>query len=559
MARTVYIDGKKTILDDADYLSAGGEATVWLKDGLVIKLWDKLPSGDFARKLELLRPLGADPAVVAPRGLALDAKGALAGYAMAPVTGGIALAQLFTSAWQTRHGVTAADVSALVKQMIATIRFVHGHGVLIVDGNEFNYLVTAQRRVHFIDVDSWQVPGFPATAILPAIRDWSSPGFSEDSDWFSFGVIATQLYLGIHPFKGTWQPDPALKDLRERQLRRLSVFNAEVSLPQAARPAALIPANFRDWLLGLFETGRRGPPPEPELAVLAVAGAALPAAGALRLEQLLDAGAPIRGLWLAGLSRWTLTDTGLRRDQGAVLSCPGFAGLTEGPSGIWLASCSGDAATLVQAGGGGHLDWQLADSQRLLVLAGRLFILDQRHLAELDTVNLGGAWRLVERQRWPIAGLSAIAGEGMLAVDCLGAAFLYVPGAAGSCAILRARELDGHQVLAARAEGRVAMAISWRGGQCWRSQWHLSADRSAFAWMAQEALDEPADLQFAVVKDSIVVEYLPDDSLRLRPVGGGAERLVANAGLAGLTRLAADQAGVLTVIGDKLFRASLGS
>lgn len=567
MSRSIYLEGMKMQLDDGDYLSAGGEATVWLKAGRAIKLWDTPPPADYRRKLETLRVLAADPAVIAPRELATDQSGNLIGYAMDAVDEGLALPKLFTSAGQARHGIGPADIGSLLRQMIATIRFVHEHGILLVDANECNYLVTRaanQLQARFIDVDSWQVPGFPATVIMPSIRDWSAAVFSADSDWFSFAIIATQLYLGIHPFKGSWRPDPSLKDLRERQLRRLSVFNLEVSVPPAVRSFSAIPANFRDWLTSLFEAGCRGEPPLPDDArVFALAGGGkigpaqqAPVGGVIRLEFLLEVAETILALWFAAGSRWITTIAGLYRDRSLPRRLKNLVGVLEGPGGPWLVQAGTDAC-LIQLDTGASLHLEGQADQRLRVIDGRLYRLGRTFLEELVVLAIGGGFRLVEKGRWPIAGLSTAAGEGAFVADCLGAAYLYRPWMAGHCSILRLKELDGHRILVIQATGRVVMALTLMGGQYWRCQWHFAADHSSVLWHGREVLDGPVDLHFAVVKETLVVEYLPDDSFRLRPLGGGGERLVVRAGLVGLTWLTADRQGVLAAVGSKLFRVRL--
>jgi len=56
----------------------------------------------------------------------------------------------------------------------------------------------------FLDVDSYQTPSFHADALMESVRDplIQNNKFTELSDWYSFGIVVFQMYIGIHPFKG---------------------------------------------------------------------------------------------------------------------------------------------------------------------------------------------------------------------------------------------------------------------------------------------------------------------------------------------------------------------
>src|SRR4030042_7024396 len=135
----------------------------------------------------------------------------------------------------------------LVENIKKLIYFVHDKNCLIVDGNELNYLVNNDFITpYMIDVNSWQTPSYNATAIMPSIRDWSTTTFSELTDWFSFAIISFQLFIGVHPFKGTHKKYRR-NDFVNRVKDSVSVFNSQVSLPPSARDFNLIPGSYKDW------------------------------------------------------------------------------------------------------------------------------------------------------------------------------------------------------------------------------------------------------------------------------------------------------------------------
>jgi hypothetical protein len=150
----------------------------------------------------------------------------------------------------------------LVENIKNVVHFIHQHKCLIVDGNELNYMVEKDFVTpYFIDVNTWKTPSFGATAIMPSIRDWSTDNFNELTDWFSFAIVAFQLFVGIHPFKGKHKAYKK-NDFVNRVKDGVSVFNSEVTFPKAVRDFNLIPVKYKDWFFHMFEHGNRTPPPD---------------------------------------------------------------------------------------------------------------------------------------------------------------------------------------------------------------------------------------------------------------------------------------------------------
>ena len=185
----------------------------------------------------------------------------LVGYVYYFVDGAVALCKIFTNDYIGRMGINTGNILTMATEMATTICAVHSRDILIVDGNEFNYLFNeANRRVYFIDVDSYQTRNFPATAIMPSIRDWHTKGFNEGSDWFSFAVVSFQMFTGIHPYKGT-HPKFARNDIEGRMKANASVFDKGVSLPKTMRPISGIPTSWAQWYRAVLKEGKRVAPP----------------------------------------------------------------------------------------------------------------------------------------------------------------------------------------------------------------------------------------------------------------------------------------------------------
>lgn len=259
-------------LDKKNFLAKGGEGEIYSKGGVVYKICDPgkmIPEQKFKELAVLDSPL-----IIRPEDILIDSKGKDAGYTMKLVPDAYTLCQLFTKAFRTRNNVTPDMVLKLVRQMQNTIGFVHSKNVLLVDLNELNFLLDSPLdNVYFIDVNSYQTPSYPATAIMESIRDRHCKNvFTEGTDWFSFAVVSFQMFIGIHPYKGN---HPMFTDkntaMDGRMLANISVLNPDVSYPKAVcQPLAVIPDIYLQWYKAVLEQGMRVAPPNDLFAKIAV-------------------------------------------------------------------------------------------------------------------------------------------------------------------------------------------------------------------------------------------------------------------------------------------------
>ena len=238
-------------LNNNDYKGEGGEGQVFVRGPHAYKIYfdpsKALSEGKFTElsvldKDNILKPLEL---------LYKDAK--LIGYSMKYLADTEPLARFFSSSYWQRNNITTTF--PIVEQIAKGIDYIHSKDIIIVDGNEFNYLVK-DFMPYFIDVDSWQTKSYNAQVIMPSIRDWHNP-ISKGSDWFSFAIITCQLLLGIHPYKGKYAGT-----LEERMKNNISIFHDGVSLPNAVRDFGLVPKEYMKWLTNVLEDGKRIAPPD---------------------------------------------------------------------------------------------------------------------------------------------------------------------------------------------------------------------------------------------------------------------------------------------------------
>ena len=248
-------------LDQKDFIAAGGEGQVYCRGQTAFKIYldpaRMLPLG----KIQELSRI-QDPDVIKPERIILDPKQHNPiGYTMRYVADTLPLCQIFTRTFRERNGIDHSKMLALVQHIQHMVDHIHDAGVLLVDLNELNFLVDSQfKSVYSIDVDSFQTAGYPATAIMPSVRDWSVQGnhFTEGSDWFSFACVAYQMFTGIHPYRGK---HPTVSTLEDRMRQNISVFDPTVHVPKVVYTPDIIPSGYREWFKAVLQNGLRVHPP----------------------------------------------------------------------------------------------------------------------------------------------------------------------------------------------------------------------------------------------------------------------------------------------------------
>lgn len=254
--------GKGSVnLTNSDFMSSGGEAKIFRKGSIVYKIYhqpaDMIPDG----KIHELQAIQRKNVLI-PQDIIQDEKGVRIGFTMDYIRNIIPLCKLFTNTYIEQNDIRNDVIIDLVKGMQETIESIHAANCIQVDANELNYLVDEKthKECYFIDTNSYQTKSFPATVIMPSIRDWTAKTFNTLTDWYSFAIIACQLFTGIHPYKGK-HPDFKKFDIESRMKAHVSIFNKQVQLPKSVRDFSRIPSNYMDWFTKVLEEGQRIAPP----------------------------------------------------------------------------------------------------------------------------------------------------------------------------------------------------------------------------------------------------------------------------------------------------------
>lgn len=262
MTKKVHIPGSGQVsLSQKDFIASGGEGEIYGLGDTIYKIYHSpkkmIPQGKFD-DLSVLD----ERHIVNPQRIIMNSKNIPIGFTMEWFKNNLPICKVFTSAYRKKAGFKPEDAVRLVENMQKLIDFVHSKECLIVDFNDINFLIVSNNLVQpiFIDVDSYKTKNYPPTAITPYAQDHHSKDFSRLTDWYSFAIIAFQIFVGMHPFKGSldgFQKGAVI----ERMKANKSVFNKKAKTPPAARDLSHIPSDMRSWMEDIFEKGKRKLPP----------------------------------------------------------------------------------------------------------------------------------------------------------------------------------------------------------------------------------------------------------------------------------------------------------
>ena len=273
--------GPEVSLGTRNFVAEGGEGKIYALGDTGYKIYHDPAKAIPIGKIQELGRI-PDPSVIKPEeavygrarnsvpGTPLRKTFSHVGHTFRFIRDAWTLCQLFPRSFREREGFDHKMAVKLVQGIQGGVKAVHSAGILIVDLNEMNFLVSKDfAGAYFTDVDSYQTPQYPATAIMASVRDPLVRGvdFTELSDWFSFAVVSFQVFVGIHPFKGK---HPTVKGIEERMRAGISVFDSQVRIPKAAYGFDVIPSAYRDWYEAMFVKGRRDFPPEGVVAQIIV-------------------------------------------------------------------------------------------------------------------------------------------------------------------------------------------------------------------------------------------------------------------------------------------------
>ena len=501
------VNGKPVKLRDSDFVSAGGEGKVFAKGDLAFKIYTDPNKVINPMKFRELSVLGQDN-IIRPLDMIIVG-GVPMGYTMRFLKDTTSLCQAFTKSFKSRNNMTQENILELVLRLRKMVSFCHSKSILIVDLNEFNYLLDKNLKdLYGIDVDSYQTPGFPATAIMESVRDRHARNFSEGTDWFSFGIVSFQLFIGIHPYKGT---HPSVKGIDERMLGNLSVFRKGVSIPGCCEKLTVIPDVFSQWFQAVFDRGERVAPPDSAVAHAKIAQAeVVKAAEKFRITKVLSYSDPIRRIWSDPVGGEYVVLAGDKMywgSLGAMVLDGAVPFASSGPMAAWTDGnlVIMDPATRQIKPTEIAAESVHSDGHYLLVKNG----------SKLTWVDVGPNLSAFPRKTFGVMDKATKIFDGLIIQNMLGACHVSLHSG-GNMYQHRIKQLDGHDVLNAKCVGGYTVIVSRLKGKKFRLTFKLSDEVNV--WKMEET--DSVDVNCAS-KDGMSLVTYDGDSLEMSGFHGG--------------------------------------
>jgi hypothetical protein len=508
-------DGKpnEANLTDKEFIAEGGEGKIYGKGNVIYKIYSEPRKMIPLSKIDELQKLTQDN-ILNPKNVILDTNKQPIGFTMDWQKDTVALCKLFTNDFRNRFNIDNKVTSTLVERMVVDTSYIHKNGCLIVDGNEMNYLVDMKSFTvpYFIDVDSWQTPSFPATAIMASIRDHHSLKFNEMTDWFSFAVIATQLFMGIHPYKGT-HPDYKKSDMEGRMKANVSIFNKDVRLPSAVRSVDEVPQAYKEWLMRVLEKGERIAPPNSAGTIIQSAPRIIPiiASNQFVLELIVDSLYPIKGF----VNGWTYSTQFATKGRHSISLHDGME-IVESPiSSVPVAAYVKDGMLHLESSVG---NWFNMAAEEKMVIGNSIYIKNDDKLSVVELDEMGDKVFPSIKMTWSVLSNATKLFNGLVYQNILGVPYfmLFYRTASGktACSQFQVKELQGYQVLEAKYENCVASVVAAKGGKFDTFMFKFAPDLSSYKLTLEEdtGLHVP---NFVVMENGICVRITNEDEVHI--------------------------------------------
>ncbi len=557
-----FVQGEgKVALHRSNFKAQGGEAAIYVKGSHAYKIYT-----DPARTIPLakIRELSAltDPNIIIPLNLLLDRTNRPVGYSMRHISKAFALCQLFPKAFRQRRNVTPELVLGLVRKLQEGVTHIHSKGILIVDLNEMNFLVSQDlREIFFIDVDSYQTPSFPATVIMESVRDRHANSFTVASDWFSFAVVSFQMFVGIHPFKGTYPPLESLvskeKRLDVRMRANISVLRSGVSIPTSCLPFSFIPPAYVDWYRAVFEEGKRLPPPGAvqNVLILSTSEQENIESALFDVVEVKDFGDEI----LSYDGEVTITQKSIFF-RGRRYSKPaGDVKVLITPRLRQLIAVSIETAGLrflnLTAGKEIIHDYE---AEEFMLAKGQLYIKQHTNIFLVEFIETARQTLLSLKPATNVMSKSTRMFEGLAIQNLLGTNYASVFPAPGMCYQLRLPELDSYRIVDAVLNHNVLIAIGTRQGSYDKLIYRFMDDFSSYDLRIMSDI-QASGIDFKVLDSGVVLHLTDEDKLEVffRQKDSTTIKVIQDPAIEGGVKLFNSGVQALIARGPRLYKIKL--
>jgi hypothetical protein len=500
-------------LTDNEFVHAGGEGSVYVKGDIAYKIYhDSSKMVEMGRLLEFQK---IDlPNIIKPEKVIYDMSGKAIGYTMRALNDVWSLTRLFSKAFRRSNNVTDDMIIALVQRMRETYAKLHQFGFLVTDGNELNFMVSNDfKEIYFIDVDGYKTPNYLSRAYNESTfdpnLDLKNLTFTENSDWFAYGVVAIQLLIGIHPFKGIYQGSDytfAKNDIPERIKKRISFFNKDVKLPRPLVPLSSLPKQYYDWFVSLFETNVRTAPPGTFDGLGTVINAVSQVISqALSINEIHSFDNDVLSVYTNGRKIAFKTEKYFYVDNNKY-------GYKDKDTQIVFLPVSNTPLLIKEDNGSiaaynlntGKLYSQSCDLKDLFVIDNRVYGISGNALLEFTFNERADNISIMSDIIETVSPKNIQLFDGVLIESLMGGTHVSLPISASSCAKIHLKEFDSKRIVNAKYNNKVLIVISYKNGNYDRNTYKVDKTYRKLKLVESMIVDTP-EINFTVLEQGVCI------------------------------------------------------
>lgn len=248
--------GEKTIHQDPDH-----------PQSQVIGVY-KTPTRTRAEKIQAFLDLNLSlpSSVVVPKCTAKNYRKSVVGFGMRRLSRKFQnLKSVFSPSFCKTNDITPKVIAQIFYQIGEDLTRFHTQNIVVSDFNDGAVMLrTDDKKIAWVDVDSWSIPSFPCSVgtemyLPPELYgiDLSTGDYFEPwMDWYSYAVLLTRGILRQHPFRaGTHEQ---YRGVLQRAQHGKTIFDSDVAYPKVGRKPEVLSSDLLDQLLLHLKREQRG-------------------------------------------------------------------------------------------------------------------------------------------------------------------------------------------------------------------------------------------------------------------------------------------------------------
>lgn len=507
-------------LDRSNFITTGGEGSIYAKGRTVYKIYTDIKKVIPYSKIQELSSI-SDKNVIKPDKMLIDDYDRPIGYTMKKVSNTYILCQLFPKVFRDREKLDNDTVLKLVLRLREMVENIHISNILVVDMNEMNFLVDKRfQSIYSIDVDSYQTRSFPATAIMESIRDRHTKTFSELTDWFSFGIISFQMFVGIHPFKGRHPtikyPQDKLREMTERMLKNIPVFHQDIKYPRNVLPFDIIPQVYKEWYKAIFFAGKRLAPPTEAVEVIIVPTIIRTVASDkdFDINQIFTYPANIiEYLAIDGIRIVSLKNNDIYFNSRKSSGIQGKHIAITPENNVICGYAKDYKLKLTNVGSEQEVPCNIV-AEEIMSYNGRLFVKNVDTISEIEFINMGMNTQVVPKVIANVMENATQIFPGTIIQNMIGRYIISIFPAKGTHYQISIEELDGYKIIDAKYDNKVLFVIGVKKGKYDKFVFKFNDDFSIYSLRKEQNISY-CGINFIVLDNGVVVHINESEDLEL--------------------------------------------